>query len=209
MALCYSRLTRPSIRRLKPGEKITEHGITAERLATGDLRYTVNVMADGQRIHRVIGLESDGVTRTQAERFIEKARTDAREDRLSLPPRRKTHLGFSTAADKYIEKLKRGEGREDPRNIPRKEMHLRLHLKPFFKKQRLDKICEFSIRRYKTARKKEGASVATVNREMTTLTHMLYEAIFWKWLGKNPERWHQPAHLLMYAAMNEMCRFYD
>jgi hypothetical protein len=36
-----------------------------------------NVMADGQRIHRVIGRESDGTTRTQAEDFIEKARTEA------------------------------------------------------------------------------------------------------------------------------------
>ena len=38
MALSYSRLTRPNIRRLKPSEKITEHGITAERLVSGDLR---------------------------------------------------------------------------------------------------------------------------------------------------------------------------
>ena len=47
MALKFSRLDRPSIRRLKPGEKITEHGITAERLRDGDLRYSVNVMVDG------------------------------------------------------------------------------------------------------------------------------------------------------------------
>ena len=55
MAVRFSRLTRPAIRRLKPGEKITEHGITAERLPDGDTRYSVNVMVDGQRIHRVIG----------------------------------------------------------------------------------------------------------------------------------------------------------
>ena len=29
MALRFTRLTRPNIRALKPGEKITEHGITA------------------------------------------------------------------------------------------------------------------------------------------------------------------------------------
>ena len=53
------------------GEKITEDGITAERLADSDVKYSVNIMVDGQRIHRVIGLDSDGVTRSQAEIFIE------------------------------------------------------------------------------------------------------------------------------------------
>ena len=39
MALRFSRLDRPGIRRLTAGQKITEHGITAERLADGDTRY--------------------------------------------------------------------------------------------------------------------------------------------------------------------------
>ena len=93
MSLRFAALDRPSIRRLKPGEKITEHGITAERLVDGDLRYSVNIMVDGRRIHRVIGKESDGVTRTQCEEFIE-SRTDARAGRLSLPKGRKLALTF-------------------------------------------------------------------------------------------------------------------
>jgi len=78
----FSRLTRPEIRKLKPGASITEHGITAEGLADGDVRYSVNVMVDGQRIHRMIGRDSESVTRTQAEDFIETKRTEAREERL-------------------------------------------------------------------------------------------------------------------------------
>ncbi len=85
MTLRFLRLDRPSIRRLKTGEKLTEHGITAECLDDGDVRYSVNIMVDGARIHRVVGRESEGVTRTQAEDFIEKVRTEAREGRLSLP----------------------------------------------------------------------------------------------------------------------------
>ncbi len=54
MALRFSRLTRKNIRQLQPGEKITEHGITAERLGEGDLRYSVGIMEGRQRIHRVI-----------------------------------------------------------------------------------------------------------------------------------------------------------
>ena len=41
MARGFERLTRPAIRKLKIGERITEHGITAARLPDGDLRYSV------------------------------------------------------------------------------------------------------------------------------------------------------------------------
>src|SRR5262249_50731597 len=94
MATMFQRLTRPMIRRLAPGDIITEHGITFERLANGDGVYSIAIMVDGQRIHRVIGRESDGTTRTQAEEFIEKVRRDAREGRLNLPKGRKIALGF-------------------------------------------------------------------------------------------------------------------
>jgi len=57
MSLKFSKLTRPSIRKLTEGQKIIEHGITFERFANGDGRYRVNIMVDGQRIHRVIGRE--------------------------------------------------------------------------------------------------------------------------------------------------------
>ena len=79
----FSRLDRAGIRKLQPGQKIAEHGITVERLTAGDLRYSVNIMVDGKRVHRVIGRDSEGVTRTQCEEFIEQARTDARAARLN------------------------------------------------------------------------------------------------------------------------------
>ncbi len=89
MPLRFSKLTRPNIRALSAGEKITEQGITAERMSDGDIRYAVNVMVDGERIHRVVGRESDGTTRTQAEAFIAKARSEARDGRLALPKGRR------------------------------------------------------------------------------------------------------------------------
>ncbi len=51
-------------------------------------------MIDGQRIHRVIGKESEGVTRQHVEDAIEKLRTDARVGRLSLPKKTKNCIGF-------------------------------------------------------------------------------------------------------------------
>src|SRR5215813_5655753 len=127
MALRFSRLDRPAVRKLSVGESITEHGITAERLADGDARYSVNIMVDGQRIHRVIGRESEGVTRSQAEEFIEAKRTEAREGRLALPRGRKLHITFTAAAELYLKRLEEVGGKDYTNN----EQHLRIHLKPY------------------------------------------------------------------------------
>jgi|AP95_1055475.scaffolds.fasta_scaffold51757_1 integrase len=176
MPLRFSRLNRPSIRRLKPGEKATEHGISAERLKDGDIRYSVNIMVDGERIHRVIGRESDGTTRTQAEEFIEAKRTEAREGRLSLPKGRKLHLTFGTAADLYLEKLKEIGGRDYVNN----EQHIRLHLRPYFGNMRLDKITEFTVQKFQNHSRGKGLSDSTVNRVLATYRRMSRRLVRWK-----------------------------
>ncbi|MBF0187984.1 MAG: hypothetical protein HQL50_08655 [Magnetococcales bacterium] len=136
MALKFSKLTRPAMRTLSPGKKLMEHGIQFQRLANGDGRFTVNVMVDGQRIHRVIGKESDGVTRKQAEEFIQQARTDARKGRLNLPQGRKVVLGFGQAAEDYVVKLEKEGGK----NLKEKKRQIKQHLIPFFKSKSLSKV---------------------------------------------------------------------
>src|SRR6185295_12249761 len=101
MSKRFFKLTRAAIKGLAPGRAISEHGIMFRRLKNGDGVYEVAVMVDRRRIHRAIGRESDGVTRAQAEAFIEQTRTDARHGRLNLPNARKTPLSFSEAADRY------------------------------------------------------------------------------------------------------------
>jgi len=176
MSLRFSRLDRPAIRKLQLGEKITEHGITAERLADGDLRYSVNVMVDGLRIHRVIGKEKEGVTRTQAEEFIEKVRTDARSDRLSLPKRRKLQLTFTAAADHYLKKLKEIDGRDYVNN----EQHLRIHLKPYLGTIRIDQISAFTLQKFQAHCMKKGVAESTVNRILATYRRMGRKLVKWK-----------------------------
>jgi integrase len=176
LALRFSRLDRPAIRRLKLGEKITEHGVTAERLTNGDVRYSVNVMVDGLRIHRVIGKERDGVTRTQAEEFIEQARTDARSDRLSLPKRRKLQLTFTAAADLYLEKLKQIDGKDYTNN----EQHIRLHLKPYLGTIRIDQISAFTLQKFQAYCIKKGVAESTVNRILATYRRMGRKLVQWK-----------------------------
>ena len=133
MAKTFTKLTRPDMRKLAPGRKINEHGITFERSATGDGVFTVNIMADGQRIHRVVGRESDGTTRTQAEAFIEKVRSDAKNDRLALPKGRKVALAMHEAATKYLERLKAesfGKARPDRSSVGSAEVALESALLP-------------------------------------------------------------------------------
>lgn len=184
MAIRFSKLTRPSIRSLMAGDSITEHGITFHRDTSGDGVYSVNIMVDRRRIHRVIGRESEGVTRQQAEDFIAQARTDARHQRLELPEGRKTPLGFEEAALRYVQRLRDTDGK----NIAIKERQLRQHLVPFFVTKPLSAIESFDIERYKKARRSAGAANATVNRELATLSHLLNQAVEWKWIKSKSVR---------------------
>ena len=178
MAKRFSKLTRSALRALPPGSTISEHGISFRRDASGDGVFSVNIMVDRQRIHRVIGRESDGVTRRQAEDFIARARTDARRERLGLPDNRKTPLGFEEAANRYIARHKETSGK----NVDAKERQLRQHLKPFFATKPIGQIETFDVERYKKARRATGAAKATINRELAVLSHLLNQAVEWKWI---------------------------
>lgn len=201
MARTFRKLNRTDTRKLEAGQSLTEHGITFERMSDGDGRYSVNVMVDGERIHRVIGRESEKVTRSQAERFIEQVRTDARHGRLKLPKGRKTAFSFRKAADKYIEKLKAGGGRD----LSAKKRKLELHLSSFFGDRPLDKIETLDIERYKKHRlgqratssairnraptfKDAKVTPATVNRELAVLSHLFTKAVEWGWIPHRPAR---------------------
>lgn len=168
MPVRHARLTRPSIRRLKSGEKVTEHGISAERLLDGDIRYSVNIMVDGQRIHRVIGRESEGVTRHQAKIFIESKRTEAREARLSLPKGRKIPLTFARAAEIYIKQQEEVDGRD----LESKKRHLKLHLKPFFGTMQTERITKFTVEKFRTELRRKGMAEGGIVRVLATYRHM-------------------------------------
>jgi integrase len=182
MALKFAKLTRPNARKLVPGQKIIEHGITLERLQNGDGRYTVSLMVDGQRVHRVIGKESEGVTRKQVEDYIEKVKTDSRSGRLNLPKGRKTVLGFRQAGKDYLSKLKEEGGKD----LSAKKMRLTNHLIPFLKNKPLSGISTFDIERYKKSRLDAETAPGTINRELAVLSHLFTKAMEWKWLNHKP-----------------------
>jgi integrase len=201
----FIKLTRPNLRKAAAGDKITENGITFERLTTGDGIYSVNIMVDRVRIHRVIGRESEGVTRTQCEQFIEQTKTAARENRLALPKGRKVALMFSEAGKQYIAKLKESGGR----GINRKERQLQMYLAPFFGQKALSKIGSFDVERFKKKRTEEGASPATINRELAVLSHMLSMAVEWGWLTHRPakiNRFKEDKGRLVYLTIEQCAR---
>jgi integrase len=205
LALKFTILTRPNTRKLAVGQKLSEHGITFERLPSGDGAYSVNVMVDGVRIHRRIGTESTGTTREQCEQFIEQARTDARAGRLQLPTGRKIALGFAQAVEAYLARLSEAGGKD----IPMKRNRFRLHLTPFFGETPLSKISAFDIERYKKQRTSElsvrggirtgkvaagkspggrvtSVAPGTVNLELAALSHLMSKAVEWGWISHKP-----------------------
>ncbi|MCH8112491.1 MAG: hypothetical protein IH905_11150 [Proteobacteria bacterium] len=175
MALKFLKLTRPNIRALKIGQKIAEHGITVQRLGDGDVRYSVNVMVDGERIHRVIGRASDGTTRTQCEEFIAKVRSDAKAGRLNLPRGRKTKLTFAAAAALYMRLLKESGGK----GIVKKEQHFRLHLTPELGQMPLDRISTFTLEKCRKALNAKSLMPGTVNLAFATYRHMSNKLFEW------------------------------
>jgi len=205
MALKFLKLTRPNIRKLEIGQKVIENGITFERLANGDGRYSVNIMVDGQRVHRVVGLESDGVTRKQVEEYIEQIKTEARKGRLNLPKGRKTALGFKQAGNQYLERLKEEGGKD----LKAKRMRLNEHLIPFFKDQPLTGIHTFEIERYKKNRSTEKAAPGTINRELAVISHLFNKAIEWRWILHRPaviKRLKENAGRITYLAPEQIER---
>ena len=168
MAKRFQRITRANIRRLTVGLQITEHGVSADRLSNGDIRYSINIMVDGERIHRVVGKESDGTTRTQAEEYITKLRAEARDGRLKLPSGRKIHLTFSNASKIYLESEIASGGND----FDTKTRHLRLHLNPYFGSMRVDRISSFTVEKFRNEYRRKGFAEGGINRILATFRHL-------------------------------------
>jgi len=221
------------MRKLASGEKITEQGITFERTQGGDGIFTVNIMVEGQRIHRVIGRESEGTTRTQAEAFITRIRTDAKCNRLSLPKGRKVMLLFRDAAEKYLNKL----ALEGGKDLKVKKARLTRHLIPFFGDKPLSGMTPFDIERYKKHRQQQPSShggdrvsvkarqqgivpgkesgtakPGTINRELAVLSHLFNKALEWGWLDRHPakiKRFKEGGGRIVYLTVEQVAQLIE
>lgn len=180
----YPALTRTIVKQLKVGETVTGKGITAERLKDGDVRYSINIMVDGRRIHKVLGLESNGRTLDKVQTDLATLKTRALEDRLDLPRGRKTHMLFKEAAADYLDRLTQtlASGKKGFADLPNKRRNVEQYLVPYFGNHQLHKITSFAVKHYARQRHDQGAKQATINRELATLSHLLNKAVSWKWI---------------------------
>ena len=105
----------------------------------------------------MVGHESESTTRSLAEEFISRARTTAKEERLSLPKGRKLHLTFGSAAALYLQKLTE-VGSRDHVNT---EQHIRLHLAPYLGGMRLDHISAFTLQKFQNYCREKGLAETT------------------------------------------------
>lgn len=194
----FVKLTRDKLRKLKVGGSVNEHGIVYTRTAT-DGRWSVNVMIAGQRVHKVVGFESQGYTRQQAEDYVAtlKATKHERETGIVAPRNRKS-FNLADAVDDYLKYLREHGGKDLENKIRRFKQHVVPHLG----KLKLHAITDDDWARYVVKRKGEGAKPATINRERSALLHLLNTARKRKLLRDVPalERLVEPPGKLVYLS---------
>jgi integrase len=171
-----SRLDRGAIERLEPGQSLTVGGLEIERRPGGDIRYLVNCQINGQRVHEVIGCQSQGWNRHRAQVEVERCKAAAQEGRL--PRVKERRLTLAAAAPRYIARLKESNGK----NIARKAQQLVQHLVPLLGATRLAELSRDAFEHYRKQRRDQYASDATINREMSVASHLLTIAAEAGWI---------------------------
>jgi type I restriction enzyme S subunit len=91
-------------------------------------------------------------------------------------------LGFREAAARYIERLQQEGGK----NVKAKKRQIAQHLTPFFNDRPLSHIDSSEVERFKKERRNERAALATINRELAVLSHLLGCALDWAWIKAAP-----------------------
>jgi integrase len=162
-------LTRASLRKLAPGQSVTERGVTYTRL-DGDGRWSINVMVKRRRIHQVIGLESEGFTLTQARERIAQLRAASKPH--GVRPNNAKAVTLTDAASRYLLHLEEVGGKD----IAKKRQRLTTNILPKLGQMTLASLTKTDLRRYAKQRSDEGASPATINREFAVLSHLFRTA---------------------------------
>lgn len=176
MARRFVRLTRESVRALKPGQHITESGITAEAMGDGDIRWLVDIQIRGKSIHRVVGRGSNGTTRTDCEVFIEQHRTAARAGQLALPFGRKLPQLLADVGSLYLEQLQATGGKD----FINAEQHWRLHILPYFGAKRANEITPLDVEHFRAALHAKGLSDGMVHLVLASWRRMARKVAVWK-----------------------------
>ena len=163
----FAKLTRAKLKSLAPGSSITEHGIKFEKSKSGEEKWWIEAQIKGRRYHFVVGTVEEGYTRTQAEDILHELRASKRQSAHGHSPKSHRRVKLREAAALYIKHQEENDGRD----LGNKRLNLR-HLQPKLGEFFLDDFTWELLQAYRRHRSAEDASVATVNREMATLSHL-------------------------------------
>jgi integrase len=130
---------------------------------------------------RQIRRSTETTDKKLAQRILDKVKGEIAEGKWfeKLPGEDRT---FKEMMDKYMAE----------HSIPNKVSHDRdkrslLHLMPFFGDLLISEITPMRINEYKVTRRLEGATPATINRELALMKHAYSIAIReWEWIQENP-----------------------
>ena len=166
------KILRQNLQKLEIGKSITGEGLEVRKTAKGFVFYA-STQVNGKRLRDKLGDECHGMNLT-------KARIKLKELTLSIPDDIDTsvaqlNITFSDGANLYITTLQESGGR----NIKQKKQQLNMHLIPFFGKMKIKNMASLSVEKFGHQRVQSGAAVATVNRELATLRHMLNSLSEW------------------------------
>ena len=67
-------------------------------------------------------------------------------------------------------------------DLPNKRRNIEQYLTPYFGSRHIHKITDFAVENYIRQRHDQGAKQATINRELSTLSHLFNKAVNWKWI---------------------------
>lgn len=199
---------RAALRKLAIGKSASEKSITYTKLA-GDGRWSVNVMVNRVRHHIVVGLESEGYTRTQAEEVIAGLKAKKREQEHGVAaPKHRTRHSIRKASESYLAFLSEHGGKD----VGGKRGRFDRHVNRLLGDVSVAKLTEHDWQKYMATRAKEGASPGTINREQAALLHMLRTMVKRKELAAVPcrlEKGREPEGKLVYLAPKEFRALID
>jgi integrase len=193
----FDRLSRPALRKVSIGASIAQGGIVYTRLRS-DGRWSINVMVNRVRHHIVVGLESEGFTRTQAEDVIAGLKAKKREQQHGVAsPKHRVRHSVSQAAKAYLSYLEEHGGKD----IEGKRGRFDRHITRLLGNVSVAKLTENDWSKYIATRSSEGAATGTINREQAALLHMLRTMVKRKELAAVPcmlSKGREPPSKLVY-----------
>ena len=169
--------------------------------------WHIDIMIDGQRIRQ----STDTNDRKLAENILAKIRTKVVEGKYYPKPPGENRL-FCEMMDKFVKEHRHYRGKIISQNTKKSYAHSLKHLLPVFAEIPLKKITSERIERYMNDRETEGASPASINRELSLLSVAFNNAIKWKWGKYNPckgiEKLPEDNQRIKYLSATEVTKLY-